>query len=299
MAFYRANLITHLHNLSMQSNTIAFNVSFGESGTVYGCGHALDTLLYSQGLYTEDEAMFNVIDYVNDSAMDALKSPDTEMAVIELLNSLEDGEAIRRLSDHDVHVTQTELTASEMLAGDYLSLERPESLDKLLGRVRAYASESWQDQPATCALHLCPSSVLESMQKSYDWSMDYARDEWLKGDRSSDGALGQLARALFGREEASISWNTKTDAVEFTASPEAVRELYSYDLGEDEPMPSPSDIAEYLKGYALTRCKAKAEEQRVKHLSVQQRRAEEDARRDNARLLAIETAKQRKQQKTA
>ena len=283
----------------MQSNTIAFNVSFGESGTVYGCGHALDTLLYSQGLYTEDQAMDGATDYAIESAIDALKSPDTETAVIELLNSLEDGEAIRRLYDHDVHVTQTELTASEMLAGDYLSLERAESLDKLLGRVRAYASENWQDQPATCALHLCPSSVLESMQKSYDWSMDYARDEWLKGDRSSDGALGQLARALFGREDATISWNGKADTVEVSASPEAIRELYGYDLGEDEPMPSPSDIAEYIKGYALTRCTAKAEEQRVKRLSVEQRRAEEDARRNNARLLAIETAKQRKQQKTA
>lgn len=283
----------------MQSNDIAFNVSFGESGTVYGCGHALDTLLYSQGLSTEDQAMFDATDYAIESAIDALKSPDTETAVIELLNSLEDGEAIRRLYDHDVHVTQTELTASEMLAGDYLSLERAESLDKLLGRVRAYASENWQDQPATCDLHLCPLSVLESIQKSYDWSMDYARDEWLKGDRSSDGALGQLARALFGREDATISWDGKTDTVEVSASPEAIRELYGYDLGEDEPMPSPSDIAEYIKGYALTRCKAKAEEQRVKRLSVQQRREEEDARRDNARLLAIETAKQRKQSKTA
>ena len=283
----------------MQSNDIAFNVSFGESGTVYGCGHALDTLLYSQGLSTEDQAMFDATDYAIESAIDALKSPDTETAVIELLNSLEDGEAIRRLYDHDVHVTQTELTASEMLPGDYLSLERAESLDKLLGRVRAYASENWQDQPATCDLHLCPLSVLESMQKSYDWSIDYARDEWLKGDRSNDGALGQLARALFGREDATISWNTKTDTVEVSASPEAVRELYGYDLGEDEPMPSPSDIAEYLKGYALTRCTANAEEQRVKRLSVQQRREEEDARRDSARALAIETAKQRKTQRTA
>lgn len=283
----------------MQSNDIAFNVSFGESGTVYGYGHALDTLLYSQGLCTEDQAMDGAADYAFESAENALMSPDTETAVIELLNSLEDGEAIRRLYDHDVHVTQTELTASEMLPGDYLSLERAESLDKLMGRVRDYARENWQDQPATCDLHLCPLSVLESMQKSYDLTMDYARDEWLKGDRSSDGALGQLARALFGREDATISWNGKTDMVEVSASPEAIRELYGYDLGEDEPMPSPSDIAEYLKGYALTRCTAKAEEQRVKRLSVQQRRAEEDARRNNARLLAIETAKQRKQSKTA
>ena len=283
----------------MQSNNIAFNVSFGESGTVYGYGHALDTLLYSQGLYTEDQAMDDAADCAFESAEAALMSPDTEKAVIELLNSLEDGEAIRRLSDHDVHVTQTELTASEMLAGDYLSLERTESLYKLLERVRDYARENWQDQPATCELHLCPLSVLESMQDSYNQTMDYARGEWLKGDRSSDGALGQLTRALFGHEEATISWDTKTDTVEVSASPEAVRELYGYDLGEDEPMPSPSDIAEYLKGYALTRCQAKAEEQRVKRLSVQQRRAEEDARRDNARLLAIETAKQRKTQRTA
>jgi len=284
--------------MSNNSN-IVFSVSFGETGTVYGCGHALDTLLYSQGLITESEAMDNVADYAFESATNALDSSDTKTAIIELLNNLDDAEASRRLWDHDVHVTQTELTASEMLAGDYLSLERAESLDKLLGRVRAYASENWQDQPATCDLHLCPLSVLESMQKSYDLTMDYARDEWLKGDRSSDGALGQLARALFGREDATISWDGKTDTVEVSASPEAIRELYGYDLGEDEPMPSPSDIAEYIKGYALTRCKAKAEEQRVKRLSVQQRREEEDARRDNARALAIETAKQRKQSKTA
>lgn len=283
----------------MQSNTIAFNVSFGESGTIYGCGHALDTLLYSQGLYTEDQAMDGATDYAIESAESALNSPDTKTAVIELLNSLEDGEAIRRLYDHDVHVTQTELTASEMLPGDYLLLERPESLDKLLGRVKTYASENWQDQPETCELHLCPLSVLESMQSSYYFSMDYAHDEWLKGDRSSDGALVQLTRALFGHEDASVTWNAKTDELEFIASPEAVRELYGYDLGDDEPMPSPSAIAEYLKGYALTRCKAKAEERRVKLLSVEQRRAEEDARRNNARALAIETAKQRKQQRTA
>lgn len=283
----------------MQSNAIAFNVSFGESGTVYGCGHALDTLLYSQGLTTEDEAMSEVSIYATESAEDALKSPDTETAVIELLNSLEDGEAIRRLYDHDVHVTQTELTASEMLPGDYLSLERTESLYKLLKRVKAYAIENWQDQPETCALHLCPLSVLESMQESYNQTMDYARGEWLKGDRSEVGALVKLARALFGHEDASVTWNTKTDTVEFIASPEAVRELYGYDLGEDESIPSPSDIAEYLKDYALTRCKAKAEEQRIKRLSVDQRRAEEDARRDNARALAVETAKQRKTQRTA
>jgi len=284
--------------MSNNSN-IVFSVSFGESGTVYGCGHALDTLLCSQGLTTEDEAFQDVSDYAFESAINALDSRDTETAIIELLNNLDDAEASRRLWDHDVHVTQIELTASEMLAGDYLSLERTESLDKLVGRVKAYARENWQDQPATCELHLCPLSVLESMQSSYDLTMDYARDEWLKGDRSSDGALGQLTRALFGREDAEIEWNTKTDTVEVSASPEAIRELYGYDLGEDEPMPSPSDIAEYLKGYALTRCKAKAEEQRVKHLSVQQRRAEEDARRNNARLLAIETAKQRKTQRTA
>ena len=59
--------------------------------------------------------------------------------------------------------------------------------------------------------------------------MESSHNEWLNGDRSHDGALERLTRAIFGNEEASITWDAKTDTVYVTASEEAIREMYGYD----------------------------------------------------------------------
>lgn len=283
----------------MNNNNIDFSVSFGESGTVYGCGHTLDTLLYSQKLYTEDDMYGNACDCAHENAIASLELPKVQTLVTDLLNDLDDEDAILRLLDHNIEVTHTELIASEMGIGDYLIIERPESLKKLMRGVKQYARNHYEDEPETCEAHLCPAKVFDLMRNAYDSSMESSHNEWLNGDRSHDGALERLTRAIFGNEEASITWDAKTDTVYVTASEEAIREMYGYDLDMGDPIPSPEAITEYLKAYVLHRCKTIAEEQRIARLSKQTALERQSLKASEERERLIEEAKQRKRQKTA
>ena len=272
---------------------IKLSVSFGTSGTVYGCGHALDTFLFSQKLYTEDDLYSDTEDYAQESAEAMATSTDFEGLIIESLNSLQDQDAILRLSDYDITLDATELEIAGMLAGDYLQLERHESLSKLIKRVGKYAGEHWQDRPETSEAHLCPSSAFDLMQSAYDASMEYSRREWQKE------ALESLSRALFGTEDARITWDAKTDTVHIVASEEAIRELYGYDLDIGEPVPTTQDIEEYLKAYILHRCETVAEAKRIETLSRISRSKEETAHANALKEQARALARQRKQQRTA
>lgn len=281
----------------MQSNQIAFNVSFGETGTVYGHGHSLDTLLYAFDLTTEEDTFSEASIYAEESAIIELNNLKTADDIVELLNELDEAEAIRRLSDYDVTVTATELASADMLVGDYLKLERPESLRKLTREVREYIERDWQDMPQGNHERLAPRKTVEAMTDVYDTAMAYANDEWLHGDRSNEGVLTQLTSLLFGHEDASVTWDTKTDTVEFIASPEAVREFYGYDLEDSEPIPSPTDIAEYLKTYALRRATKRAEKARIEKEARKVSFAERTAREEAARAQAISEARARKASK--
>lgn len=281
----------------MQSNQIAFNVSFGESGTVYGHGHSLDTLLYAFELATEEDIYSEANDYARENAIIKLNSPKTVEDIIELLNSLDEDEAIRRLSDYDVTVTATELSKADMLIGDYLNLMRPESMRKLAREVREYIANNWQDLTGGHPERLVPKETIEAMQEAYDASMAYANDEWLYGDRSNEGVLKQLTSHLFGREEASITWDTKDDVVRIVASPEAIREFYGYDLQDDEAIPEAGVISEYLKKYAMRRATVRAEKEKFERQSREASRAERNAAELEQRERLIREAKERKASK--
>lgn len=262
---------------------ISVPVSFGEKGTVYGCGHALDTFLYAYGLTTED----SLLEYVNDRLYE------------DLAQTLEqydwDGYALAKLNETHPEGERAEaIASSEYLHGDWLRFNDPAEFAKvkrsLKEKTSALAIENineWEGEDI-------PADLIEELRRSAEFCESYAHDQWLNGDRQNKGALDSLAIEMFGTySETDTEWDRAEDTVWLGATEEQWREFYGYDLDERDTLPEPSAIAEYVRGAVLYKAharKAKKDAERIK-------RAEAYKEAEELRTAVLEAQKEEARQR--
>lgn len=257
-----------------QNPHIRVNVSFGERGTVYGCGHALDTFLYAFGLYTES---------------DLLEDMDDFQTIGETLDAYDwKGYTLARLNELPTMPHET-----EFLHGDYIRFTYPETFAQAVKEDREQIETFANDSLEGWEVEGVPVDLQKQIRKNLDSAQKYMHDEWLNGDRSNDGVLRALTKALFGSyTRASVGWNPEVDNVIIDALEEDWREFYDYDLDERDTLPEPSAIAEYVRGVIINKAearKAKADAERAKRTASYKEETER-----KARLLEVEKEAARK-----
>lgn len=227
---------------------LVLSVSFGEKGTVYGCGHALDTFCYALKLTTEEQMFENNIDFESGWLSDTFNTFDFAGALRDELNELTPVEASNRIGQADL---SDDILESDYLPGDYLSLECPDTFETLL---EAYREEA---RAAFYALEYgsLPKALQDELEETRDACQRELHRLWLHGDRHDAGVLELIAKHLFDdTRDATVAWDQTEDVVTITLNdPEALRSLYGYDLSDDDKLPTAEEASAYLKDYILNR----------------------------------------------
>lgn len=280
--FIGSDLAPNFHNL-MQEDTkrVRVSINFGESGTVYGCGHSLDTLFYAFKLYTEEDLFSNSFEWEYEVVNDVLREYDFEAYTLERLNAL-----------------PTMAHESEYLHGDYLRFERPESFKEAVKEDKERIMDAVHDQIGDWSGEEIPRDLAKELTRTLTSYQEQVHHEWLHGGRSTPGALAQLAQAVFGRfSRADIDWDTKTDTVYIDAGEDEWREWLGYDLGEEEALPSADKLAERVKAFVIRKAEAIRAEKKRK-AEARQGELEDRKRREAERLeREKEAARERKRQR--
>lgn len=264
-----------------KTQRVSVSINFGEKGTVYGCGHALDTMLYAYGLQTEEDLFEWSADVEHEAIDDVLRNYDFEAYTLERLNAL-----------------PTMAHESEYLHGDYLRFERPESFKEAVKEDRGRIEDAVRDQIGDWSGEQIPRDLAKELTRTLTSYQEQVHHEWLYGDRSSAGILTQLAQAMFGRfSRADIDWDTKTDTVYIEAGEDEWREWLGYDLGEDETLPSADKLAESVKKVALHKAEKVSTERRQRAEARQGEYAERKRREEEALEREKEAARERKRLK--
>ena len=212
-------------------------------------------------------------DYERETISGVIKAFDFEASTLERLNLLP-------------------TASTEYLHGDFLRFELPDQFKEYVCQDKEQISEIAYEQIGDWSSHLIPKKLKKNLEEALEWCQREAQREWLHGDRSNDGVLTQLAKALFGRHtDAEIEWDTKTDTVYINASEEDWRYWYDCDLDERDTLPEPLQIAEAIKQTVLNEAE-KAKEKRIKASEARKgvweraeatRKAQEEAEREAAK----------------
>lgn len=266
------------------------SINFGEKGTVYGCGHSLDTLLFAHDLFTESDLHDNAINYENEALEYAFKQYDFAELLRKQMNV-----ADSEFYEHELGVT----LSREYLAGDALYFDHRELFNKLANEKEERARKMFDDGEYTDYTGLEFVELAKELREARDWYWENAQKEWIHGDRSEPGVLKQLSESMFGRSsDAEISWNSETDTVEIDASEKEWREYMGYVLDEDEPLPTAEALAEFVKKDVINQCEAhkkkleaKAAERAAERARLQAReQAQLEREKEEARNLAKQKA---------
>lgn len=263
----------------MNEQRISVSINFGEKGTVYGCGHALDTMLYAYGLTTEDSLWEWSADAEHDAIEYVLREYDWEAYTLERLNLLP-------------------TVSEEYLHGDYLRFEFPDRFKEYVREDRERISELVKESLGDWSSSDIPADLKKDLSRAYNATQEDIQREWLHGDRSSDGVLRKLVCALFGRYTAAdIDWDPKTDSVTIDTTPDEWREWMGYDLADGEPLPDPKTLGENMRDVTLYKAQGVKEKQRIANESRQQERARLEERKRLQEEEEKEAARQRKLKK--
>lgn len=269
--------------MSKDKKFLFISVSFGEKGTIYGSGHALDTFLYAHDLDTEGDLFLNcgLSEVEFETEQQVLKDWDYSLY---LRNGLNDGTipiyALRLI--HGKH--KDDADNKHLLLGDYLELEKPEIFKQLIQAYKDKIKEQLAEDPEEL-----PRDLYKEIQNAKDQCDDYYRNEWLNGNRNGEGVLNELSKKLFA-ERGLVQWNQEKDSVDFTLEEDDVRELYGYDLGEDKPIPDSKEIEKYLYDMTLY----KASQRTIDEKRKQAIRKEEKERTEAHRALQAIKEKEEK-----
>lgn len=226
---------------------MVLSVSFGKDGTIYGCGHALDTFCYALKLTTED-ALFSLnCDYESECLSDAFNAFNFAGALRDELNELTPEEAAARAGEP----IAAGLTKSEYLPGDSLFIESPSTFETLLEAYRDEARAAFE----ALEYGSLPKALQDELEETRDAFQEELHRTWLHGDRHDAGVLELIAKHLFdSAADATVAWDQTEDVVTLTLDdPEALRSLYGYDLSDDDKLPTAEEASAYLKDYILNR----------------------------------------------
>lgn len=274
--------------MSQEKKPFFVSVSFGERGTIYGCGHALDTFLFAFGLTTEEETW----EWRNNAQHEARKY---------VLDQY-DWEAYTRdrFNEDATANAQKEIKASEYLAGDWFEINRPEHFAEVVSvereRVEAIADDNYGNEQAEG----CPSDLLAELNRAeYNISKDCEK-EWLNNDYHEEGILDQLSRKLTG-ERGNVEWLSVTDVIVIRFYEDSARDFMGYEIGEDDPI-VPQDVEKEVKRYVLAKCEENAARRKsaseAKRKEWEKTVAYKKAQADAAAAKKIAEAVARKKKKT-
>lgn len=282
---------------------ISVSINFGEKGTVYGCGHALDTMLYAYGLTTEEETWEWNADAEREAIEYVLREYDWEAYTLERFNEMSPGIASEWLrSNFDaiaiIGSIGVKIVQSEYLPGDWLRIDFPAAFKKMVSADKEAITELVNDTPGDWTNEKIPADLRKELTRAYESAQEDNEREWLHGDRSSDGVLRKLVQALFGRYTAAdIDWDPKTDTVTIDTTPDEWREWMGYDLADGEPLPDPKTLGENMRDVTLYKAQGVKEKQRIANESRQQERARLEERKRLQEEEEKEAARQRKLKK--
>lgn len=279
----------------------SLTLNFGEKGTIYGCGHSLDTCLYAFGLTTEEDQWEWRDDAERDTVEQTLKDFDFNECVLDQLNNMNENEILNllvdlQMKDHWSDPAQ-EIRDSEYLPGDWLKFNKPEAFEAIVSKWQSEYIELAQDNIGAwdTVSESLPESLLKALEKNIDYLREEMAHEWLHGDRSNPGALGKLMKALFNSYDTErIEWTTNTDTIHFSnITEDEIRDFYAYDLEDDVPLPELEEIERYMREKILAKAHLRKEGERVKR----QNRAEEYQRQQQRRQTEAEQEKEKARQR--
>lgn len=281
-----------------KSERVSVTISFGDNGTIYGCGHALDTMLCAYGLTTEEETWEWIVDAERDAMNYVLKEYDFETYTLERLNNGKASDMLGEILKRQIAVgalSATEIDTSEYLPGDWLRFNHPAAFESLVSHDQTFICELVEDTIGDWTSEAIPADLRKELIRAHESTQRESRHEWLHGDRSNDGVLSRLAKVLFGRyTDAEVAWETKTDTVTIDATTDEWREWMGYDLADGEPLPDPKTLGENMRDVTLY----KAQEVKKKKDAARESRQQERARLEERRRLQEEdereAARQRK-----
>lgn len=256
-----------------QEKRVSVDVHFGERGTIYGCGHSLDTMLYAHEVMTEDELFGQNADGENEVVEAVMRDYDFKQHVREWFNRY----------DREALSTMLELPLSdEYLPGDALYFDQKVKFRELVNAAEERAHEILANAEYDDYTEGEFVQLAKDMREAREWFWDTLTREWLHGDRHEAGALKWLGWEMFGRgSDASVSWEPKTDTVNIEAAEDDWREYLSYRLDEREPLPTDKELAERVKEDTLRLAeKRRGEAERKATITKEKLEAQEKRKTD-------------------
>lgn len=235
-------------NLKPQGFTVS--VSFGPAGTKYGCGHALDTMLFAFGLQTEESGF----EYQDDRRNEARKY---------VLDNFDWAELVRDQMNENAKLNAlTEIAASDYLAGDWYELNSGSQFHAFIDTERERIETLLDERRGDEFIETVPVALSQALVKADEEASECSLHEWLHGDhRDWAGALDELSRKLTG-ERGNVDWDTETDTVLVTFTEDTARDFMGYEIGEDDPI-IPSAVEKELKRYILANAEENANRAQV------------------------------------
>lgn len=267
-------------------------------------------------------------EYFHEDMRTAFGQIDHEAAFIAALNAYGEGKADRKTENaiHDIlsaglYITYTQKCPA-LLMGAWHALEHADAFAEQL--------EAWTDARVE-ELNEClgdyghmPEPYATQLAKDFEWSQEYTFNEYLNGDRSSQGVLGRAAENIFGAYSgASFDYDKKTDTVSLDIEDGHLRDYLRVNYGDltadldqwlrdnveswDEdgapytpgaPLP-PADLLEanfnadlnYRKQLAAEKRKRESEARKAEHERVNAYKQEQAAKQQAARRAKLEAMK--------
>lgn len=253
-----------------------------EKHNIYGTGCTLDTFLFAYELPTFYDYYETESDVQWETINQRLKDFDFKEYAIEKLNALTAEEALKavNLKTPPILVQQ-----SEFLPGDWLDLEtNNEHLNAYIKELKETITEDAQ----AYNFSLIPKDLAFTIEKSLDSVSEHYLHEFLYGDRSNEGVLDQLSKKLTS-ESGNVEWEPKTDTITVTLNDESIRHLYSYDLSDDEEIPSEKSVSSFLLSLIIDKAsdrklKASIQQEKNHHSRLLLQQQKLSTKREKARL---------------
>lgn len=275
---------------------ISLSLNFGEGGTIYGCGHSLDTCLYAFGLTTEEDTW----EYRNDVQHDTIERVLEQFKWEEEFIKKHNDEPAETVLDTWHNETSPEIVKrSDYLPGDWLKFCTVDGyFEGLVEQWKEEIEEQVWDHINDWSPASIPQSLLNALEKETEWASDLCHEEWLEGDRSNPGAIQCLIKVMFGSSDNNrLVWDTQNDTINLDVTEDEVRAFYAYDLDDSAHLPTREEIETYMKDKIISLASDRKEAEKIKRRNQQEEWERRQQRQTAEAEREKEMARQRKLEK--
>ncbi len=242
----------------------------------------ISDVAYSLGFWSASELFENGIDYQAECARQSFKDFDWETWTRDKLNANP--------------APSWDSTKSDYLFGDELEINTPKTFAFTVeGEKEEAARELFDVCPFNEEARTVPPELMRELIKGRDWNEESMRHEWLYGDRSSVGVLGELSKKLTGYHGnvGTRDKNGETDKIFIYFTEDQAREFIGYEIEETEPV-TLEQLTEQVMAYLRNKAYVRREKDKARRQEQATRYAEQREREEKKRTNMIEEAKRRK-----